>query len=268
MGKQTRLPHDEMRKYYLDGHTAKEVAEQFGTSREYASKICRGLRTGNQYTNGLYDREANAIRWINERASGFEYAGNFTGVDGFADIKCKRCGTVYRKSFVAIRHGKVQCGECASREREKRNILKRKRKETERKRARIEKRFKRIRNVAHQINTKQCPVCGGMFWSNREYCSDRCREQNKSMMKDGYRYLYPLDEVFKRDDGICYLCGGKCDWNDYEDRNGIRIYGNLYPSRDHVIPKSKGGENSWKNIRLAHRGCNSRKADIPLVENY
>lgn len=268
MGRQTILPHDEMRKYYLEGHTRKEVAERFGTSVGYAKQICRGLRTGNQYTNGLYDREANAIHWINERAPGFEYAGNFTGVDGFADIKCKECGTVSRKSFVAIRHGKAKCDECTRRERERLNSLKEIRKDAEKKRRQIEKRYKKIRNTAYQFNTKQCPICGELFWSNRAYCSDKCREQNKSMMKDGYRYLYPLDEVFKRDDGICYLCGGKCDWNDYEDRNGIRIYGNLYPSRDHVIPKSKGGENSWENIRLAHRGCNSRKADIPLVENY
>ncbi len=84
-------------------------------------------------------------------------------------------------------------------------------------------------------------------------------------MKDGYRHLFPLEDVYRKDNGICYICGKVCDWNDYTERNGVIIYGDNYPSRDHVIPKSKGGGNTWDNIRLAHRLCNSRKRDRPLV---
>ena len=32
-------------------------------------------------------------------------------------------------------------------------------------------------------------------------------------------------------------------------------------SKDHIIPLAKGGEHSWDNIQLAHRICNSLKAD-------
>lgn len=87
-------------------------------------------------------------------------------------------------------------------------------------------------------------------------------------MKDGYRYKFGLKELYDRDAGVCYICGGLCDWEDKQAVNGVWIYGNNYPSRDHVIPKSKGGENSWDNLRLAHRLCNSRKRDIPLSENF
>ena len=83
-------------------------------------------------------------------------------------------------------------------------------------------------------------------------------------MKDGYRYKFSLKELYKREHGICYICGGLCRWDDKQIVNEVIVYGNEYPSRDHVIPKSKGGENSWENIRLAHRICNSRKRDIPL----
>lgn len=280
MGRQTRLPHDEMRKYYLEGHTRKEVAERFGTSVGYAKQICRGLRTGNQYTNGLYDREANAIHWINERAPGFEYAGNFTGVDGFADIRCKECETVYRKSFVAIRHGKVQCSECASREREKLNNQKEKLKEAEQKSKEREKQYKKIKDKAYQVQIVQCECCGSLFVPKRRgkmYCSYKCCTKANNTRKADVRrkkiqsvYVedVSLERIYEQANGKCWLCGGQCDWYDYYiDADGNFIAGNNYPSRDHVVPLNKGGKHEYSNIKLAHRICNSKKSDrfIPLV---
>lgn len=119
-----------------------------------------------------------------------------------------------------------------------------------------------------QMTLKQCPICGNCFVAlndNQKYCSYKCRDRNKWTMVDGYRYQFPLDEVYKRDNGICYICGKVCDWNDYAERNGMIIYGDNYPSRDHVIPKSKGGGDSWDNIRLAHRLCNTHKGAHPPV---
>jgi 5-methylcytosine-specific restriction endonuclease McrA len=35
---------------------------------------------------------------------------------------------------------------------------------------------------------------------------------------------------------------------------------------DHVIPKSKGGEDNWRNYQLMHKACNEYKADrLPEV---
>lgn len=271
-----KLTHEEsckrqeaMREYFREGHTAKETAIKFDTTANYVKQICRGIRTGNQYTNGLFDREANAVRYINERTPWFEYAGNFTGIDGYVDLKCKKCGTILRKSFVCVKHGKAKCEECKHKEQEEY----RKKKEEERQREQETKRKERERqrilernNKSKQVVMKVCPVCNNLFVGIGVYCSPHCRNQNKSRMKDGYRYLFPLHEVYKRDNGICYLCGGLCDWNDWEEVNGVIVYGNNYPSRDHVIPKSKGGLNDWSNIRLAHRICNSLKADSPLVK--
>lgn len=117
-----------------------------------------------------------------------------------------------------------------------------------------------------QLTLKQCQVCGSCFVAlnnSYKYCSDKCRGKSRNNMKDGYRHLFPLEEVFIRDNGKCYLCGKVCDWNDYTERNGVIIYGDNYPSRDHVIPKSKGGGNTWDNIRLAHRLCNTHKGTAP-----
>jgi 5-methylcytosine-specific restriction endonuclease McrA len=31
------------------------------------------------------------------------------------------------------------------------------------------------------------------------------------------------------------------------------------PTLDHLMPVSRGGEHSYRNVGTAHRGCNSRK---------
>jgi 5-methylcytosine-specific restriction endonuclease McrA len=51
--------------------------------------------------------------------------------------------------------------------------------------------------------------------------------------------------VFRRDNHTCQFCG----------KHG----GDL--TLDHVIPRSRGGRNSWENIVTACRECNSKKRD-------
>ena len=213
---------------------------------------------GNQYTSGKFDHEAIAKKHVSA-IGGYEYAGNYTGSEGFVDIRCKECGHVQTRSIITLRHGKrPACPVCAAVERERK-------KEAARKRKREQRRLERFLNQAFtQLEFKVCPVCNKVFVGKAKYCSARCKENNKWKLKDGYRHSFPLEEVYERDNGVCYLCGGLCDWNDWEERDGVIVYGNLYPSRDHVVPKSHGGQNSWENIRLAHRICNSIKHDRPL----
>lgn len=70
-----------------------------------------------------------------------------------------------------------------------------------------------------------------------------------------------LNRLFERDEGICYICGKKCDKKDIRFENGYWMAGDLYPSIDHVKPLAKGGLHSWENVRLAHYICNVRKKD-------
>lgn len=75
-----------------------------------------------------------------------------------------------------------------------------------------------------------------------------------------------LKELYERDNGICWICGKSCDWNDKELRisesghNYLATFGD-YPSIDHVIPLSKYGTHTWDNIRLAHKRCNIKKSN-------
>ena len=71
-----------------------------------------------------------------------------------------------------------------------------------------------------------------------------------------------LEALFRRDKGVCHICGGQCDWEDMRyNADGYKIAGDMYPSIDHVMPVSKGGLHAWSNVRLAHRYCNTIKCD-------
>lgn len=50
--------------------------------------------------------------------------------------------------------------------------------------------------------------------------------------------------IFKRDNGECQYCGSKKDL-----------------TLDHVIPRSRNGRSTWKNLVTACKSCNSRKGN-------
>ena len=93
--------------------------------------------------------------------------------------------------------------------------------------------------------------------------SEEDKEKVKQLRLSGMSYKkdITLMSLYKRNMGVCYLCGEKCDYSDYVIRNGTVICGDWYSSIDHIVPVSKGGEHSWKNVKLAHRRCNYLKRD-------
>lgn len=118
----------------------------------------------------------------------------------------------------------------------------------------------------------ECALCGKRFKKRTEtqvYCSDKCRKKALHERYDPQRderrknavidIDITLEEVFRRDGGVCYLCGKPCDWADTVFRNGRKYASKHYPTIDHVRPLSKGGRHEWKNVRLAHLSCNSSK---------
>jgi hypothetical protein len=63
----------------------------------------------------------------------------------------------------------------------------------------------------------------------------------------------------------CYICGRECDPSDYRqiiNRGGWtqKICGPAYPTLDHIVPVSKGGDHSADNAALACMGCNRTKS--------
>ena len=123
-----------------------------------------------------------------------------------------------------------------------------------------------------------CEWCGSDFINDRadrKYCSVVCRNRSCNKRGEITRRLridgntienVSLEDLYKRDAGICHICGGQCRYDDYTVVGDVFIAGNYYPSIDHIIPLAKGGEHSYDNVRLAHRICNARRGTKELTK--
>ena len=209
---------------------------------------------------------------IAENGLPFEYAGEYKR-GSHVLLKCNQCGCVVRYGATAIFKKKLQCKECRRREQEQRQQQAEQEKAdraaaTEQARAEAAKQ----RAMQHEARRREivCPVCGESFVTynaKRITCSTECsrmhdnimhsRKKDKRISKDKRIDKISLDVLFRRDRGVCHICGKQCDWNDYTQTDTAFIAGNLYPSVDHVVPVSLGGTDAWDNVMLAHRICNS-----------
>lgn len=216
------------------------------------------LRKGNSTSN-----EIAYLNRIRSKSSSLEYIGGWDSK--FAYFICNDCGAPFKHSLEFTHHtGKrcycPNCKNILSSIREKEKEEEREKKQREQERQRI---LKEIRKEETQTVFKRCRTCNSLFYSpnaKTKYCSKKCATAQNWKVRDLYRYAVPLDKLYERDRGVCHICGGICDWNDkYINKDGYVVYGDCYPSRDHIVEKCGGGEHTWENIKLAHRKCNTER---------
>ena len=160
--------------------------------------------------------------------------------------------------------------------------------------AKQRQRQRAISNIARLLNkevlrrervvelTRPCVECGTPFYNPHPHaltCTPLCskRRANRQLKLYNSKRLnesnivdrdITVQKLFDKYEGICYLCGKECDFNDKViTEEGYTIVGKTYPSIEHVIPISKGGMHSWDNVNLAHHYCNSIKSDKILFKN-
>lgn len=252
------IAREEVRKKYnLDRGKLKTIVAQNGDD---SLKIDQSL-TAEQIAQKIID---NGVQ--------FEYAGEYKR-GSHVLLRCKVCGEVVRYSNTVIYQKHLQCKECKRMEREQRQQQAEKQK-AEKSASREQERAEAAKQRAMQHEAKRreivCPVCGETFITYNAAqitCSSECnrkrknaissRRKDKRIPKDKRIDRIDLHDLFKRDGGVCHICGKQCNWNDYTQTGTAFIAGNLYPSVDHVVPVSLGGADSWDNVMLAHRICNS-----------
>lgn len=218
------------------------------------------------------------IEFIQTYHPEWEYVSGQIGSDDYMEIKHIKCGHIISKSAIRVRR-KNQDLICPYCRKEQSAALKEQRKQEQEQRQeqrqeeRIQQKIEKFWSQPFdQAALSFCPVCNGAYFGNRKYCSDICaqkvmnaRHKDKRIRKlqsicvDSDIDLYKL---YQRDNGICHICGDKCDFEDFtRGKNGCFIVGITYPSIDHVIPISKGGMHSWDNVKLAHHYCNTLKSN-------
>jgi uncharacterized Zn finger protein (UPF0148 family) len=261
------ITKEQMRTYKAEGHTNREVADKFGMNYETTKVICRGIAS----QSNKIDKFGLFMNHFKEYQDRWEYVGGFTSGEGKVLCRCKTCGEVSEFWCSLFRHrGLVACRPCIEHKRQAKLEMERIQDEQEKARRAEAKRIKDAMKEWQKIFARhKCPVCGE-YTDRQKYCSEECMNKANEKRKETKRRLrlssqmvdrdITLDMLYERDGGKCWLCGCQCDKDDYT-KGDYFIAGNNYPSIDHVIPLAKGGEHSWENVRLAHRRCNSLKAD-------
>ena len=263
--------------YKAEGHTNKEVAKHFGIAYETAKRICRGVNPQHGHTNQHTKTTENEKRAYVESflPIGFSYVGGYIDSDHKVTIQCKVCGSVFDRSMVSIRQKQaVICACCLEADRIEKQTREQKQKERERIERQNQARERLIQKEAERqakTRTVVCEVCGNTFITRNPFyvcCSSECsrkrlnrisshRKDNRITNDKRIDKDITAIKLYERDCGVCWICGGLCDVDDYIIRDGHFIAGNNYPSIDHIKPICEGGEDSWNNVRLAHRYCNS-----------
>lgn len=248
-------------KYSLTRGNLKYIIDQYG---DESLKIDQSL-TLDQIAQKLIDNGLS-----------FEYAGDYKR-GSHVLLRCTDCGAVERYAATAIFKKKLQCKECKRREQEQRQQQAEKEK-AERAAAIEQARAEAAKQRAMQHEARRreivCPVCGETFITYKAKqitCSPECkrkranirhtRRKDTRISKDKRIDKISLDVLFRRDGGVCHICGKQCDWNDCTHTGTAFIAGNLYPSVDHVVPVSLGGADEWNNVKLAHMLCNSKRGN-------
>lgn len=121
---------------------------------------------------------------------------------------------------------------------------------------------------------KVCPFCGISFEGKKpqvacgavECLEERKRQATKDVShrrrarKRGAKVGRVVRaEVLARDDYVCHLCG-------QETLPGEGQHHPRYPTLDHLIPLSRGGEHSMENVATACFRCNTRRSNKLLSE--
>lgn len=91
-----------------------------------------------------------------------------------------------------------------------------------------------------------------------EYAPDGSLRQKDNGRDRGQSWQRKRDRIIKEQD-YCYLCGELVD----KDLPGTDPMG---PSIDHRLAVSKGGDDSWDNLFLAHLECNKRRGAKDIDE--
>lgn len=285
--------------YAIKKHGVKSCISFHEGGRLSNDKRSRGELPTPRFVNADKSEEAERNLAIRLLQSGYNYLGGYApkAQRPMITFSCQVCGSILTRRLATLHKGKLSCDVCRQREAE--NKAEQKRAEEER----IKQERKRLREEKHKVLEEEkerrlneihsCKICGreytirdyvestGMkYGRDSGFCSAECRKEqsrrtHKKYKCNGahshrarkfgteYERGITLRKAVNRLGITCALCGKPCDWN---DRSYGKYCGANYPSIDHIIPMSKGGGHTWKNIQIAHILCNSRKETTYLPQ--
>ena len=256
-GGQNRKVTDEQLKNDCKTLTAQEIADKYGMHIVNVRKRCGKLDIKPKAATRVYASDPLEWHYLESaEKTVMEYAPDFDFVSYKGEkvkIRCQKCGDVLIRNTQTIKRYKTTCETCKGLKKGRNELI------------------SALNTILEEKTPKTCFTCEKTFYSpysSQKYCSDRCKKKAKKC--GGYRSRakhygveyqpgISLVKVYKRDAGICQICGLPVDWSDNEF-NGI--VGAYYPTVDHITALANGGGHTWDNVQLAHFMCNSEKRDL------
>jgi hypothetical protein len=104
------------------------------------------------------------------------------------------------------------------------------------------------RNAKNQLNMGSCARCGKSLEQKRQdaiYCSKTCVSMDhnfKHRAKTRVASTARRKEIYERDNGQCYICDKKLEFDSFE--------------LDHLIPVARNGNNDGTNLAVSCKFCN------------
>ena len=247
---------------YLKDYRQK-YPDKFKQNPEYARERSRRMRGSKEYTRECIVCGKVFTTWLPHKKTCYDVCKKAYGIERDKgrkrDSTQKRTPEEEHKRYIVRKYGSEDNYQKWLAEQER---LKQEQIERTRKRKEAEK------EANHRFG--ECVVCGSQYETYnpmQKTCCTKCsrklanaRKQNRIPKEQIIDSDITLEALYRRDSGVCYLCGKQCDW---DDKDGNKV-GPNYPSIDHLIPVARGGLHAWSNVRLAHFKCNVDKSDTLL----
>ena len=265
---------------YLKDYRQK-YPDKFKQNPEYARGRSRRMRGSKEYTRECIACGKVFTTWLPHKKTCSDVCKKAYGIERDKgrkrDSTQKRTPEEEHKRYIVRKYGSEDNYQKWLAEQEALKLKLEQRREQERQ-ARKEvyenqlEKWRISREARKEANHRKdfCIVCGKEYETYnpaQKTCSKECGKKlarahkhkriPKSQLVDKD---ITLEALYRRDSGVCYLCGEPCDWNDKTDKT----VGPTYPSIDHMVPISRGGLHAWTNVKLAHFECNWKKSDALL----
>lgn len=288
--------HRKITEMYLAGASQKEIVEELGCSYCVVRYTLKrdGVFDSSRRVHNLTPAQAYNEEKKNEALTrfsfdllqhGFAYVSGYKRKDSKCTVRCMTCGGLMEVTPEFKGYRCPLCIKDANEEKRMSKLVDRLLRDDLRDLRREEKEREEKEKKQKYTLPLTCKWCGCEFTLNEymeregvdnvqfaSYCSSVCRKRS------AYKYIrehyetkntkrakragvliergVTLSALIKRDGLRCAICGELCDVNDKSYGNGS---GPRYPSVDHIIPLSKGGDHVWSNVQVAHIICNIKK---------
>ena len=265
---------------YLKDYRQK-YPDKFKQNPEYARERSRRMRGSKEYTRECIVCGKVFTTWLPHKKTCSDVCKKAYGIERDKgrkrDSTQKRTSEEEHKRYIVRKYGSEDNYQkwLAEQEALKRKLKQRREQERQARKEVYENQLEEwriAREARKEANHRKdfCIVCGKEYETYnpaQKTCSKECGKKlarahkhkriPKSQLVDKD---ITLEALYRRDSGVCYLCGKPCDWNDKTDKT----VGPTYPSIDHMVPISRGGLHAWTNVKLAHFECNWKKSDALL----